>query len=149
MMANVRAVFAEYVRALGGDNSAWTGRMEVMLVIEGRIRMLREIEGTSLTALSKEEVITTLESLLNSLGDRERVEAIYDMLDKWRKVRLFADQVGTESSFADAALEGTLPLHPSPPASPDEGQRTLALGDPSHERTVIMPVDPPEERTPE
>jgi hypothetical protein len=147
VMANVRAVFAEYVKALGGDNSAWTGRMEVMLTIEGRIRMLREIEGTSLTALSKEEVITTLESLLNSLGERERVEAIYDMLDKWRKVRLFAS--GNESSFGDAALEGTLPLRPSLPASPDEDRMTRTLADLSSERTVAMPADPPEERKPE
>lgn len=149
MMANVRRVFAEYVKALGGDNSAWTGRMEVMLVIEGRIRMLRQIEGTSLTALSKEEVLTTLESLLNSFGERERVEAVYEMLDKWRKVRLFADQGGTESSFADAALEGTLPLHPSSPSSPPEDRSSRTLADPSESRTVVMRPNQPEERRPE
>jgi hypothetical protein len=139
-MANVRAVFAEYVKALGGDNSAWTGRMEVMLTIEGRIRMLREVEGTSLTALSKEEVLTTLESLLNSLGDRERVEAVYDMLDKWRKVRLFAAD-GIESSSPVSAREDTLPLDPGPPPSQLEDRMTLPLTSPSPEQSARTLVD--------
>ena len=143
MMANVRAVFAEYVKALGGDNSAWTGRMEVMLTIEGRIRMLREVEGTSLTALSKEEVLTTLESLLNSLGDRERVEAVYDMLDKWRKVRLFAAD-GIESSSPVSAREDTLPLHPTPQPLLPEGRRTPSSTSPSTEQSARTLADPSE-----
>ena len=143
MMANVRAVFAEYVKALGGDNSAWTGRMEVMLAIEGRIRMLREVEGTSLTALSKEEVITTLESLLNSLGDRERVEAVYDMLDKWRKVRLFAAD-GIESSSPVSAREDTLPLGPAHQPSPPGDRKSPSSTSPSTERSARTLADPPE-----
>jgi len=145
MLANPRRVYLEYLRAVRGTENAATGRMEVMIEIEHRIRLLREIEGTSLYALSKIEILSTLETLLNSLGDRERVEQTYDHLDEWRRLRIEASQKVVEPASPSDGLPDIPP--------PLEGSPTLQLWDrssptltyPSESKTEEIVVDPDEE----
>jgi hypothetical protein len=143
VIADVRHVWREFLKAVGGDNEYDAGRMEVMLAIESRIRILREIEGTSLTALGKEETITAMEGLLQAVsGERQYIVEVYDYLDEWRRVRVEGDtprgvkvRPDTGSSLVGAALGDTQPLHPSLVPSPPEDPKSDPSASPRGEQT--------------
>lgn len=135
MIANVRRVYLEYLRAIQGEPSAATGRMEILLEVEQRVRLLREIEGTSLFALSKAEILSALETILNATGEREHVAATYDHLEEWRKLRIEASQSDVVASSQLSDLEGTPVLYPGTMPSPLEDRMTPPLERPSGEQS--------------
>src|SRR5215471_10220509 len=148
MLARPRQVYRDYLRAIGGKPNAATGRMEVELEIEARIRILREICGTSLTSLSKEEILTTLESLLNSLGERELVERTYNHLEAWRQLRM--ERIESSRMAGVNAFQPDDPgdIHPHDLGSPTLqllGQTSPTLVDQSEWQTVELSPDPDEE----
>lgn len=145
MIANIRQIYREYLRAIRGTENAATGRMEVMLEVEQRVRLLREIEGTSLYAMSKIEILSTLETLLNSLGEREQVERTYDHLEEWRRLRIEASQTVVESASPSAEPLDSLLLDQGSPTLQLLGQTSPTLVDHSDERTLEIERGPHEE----
>lgn len=130
MMADVKSVYREYLETLGGrKNTAHEGRTEVCLVIEHLIRLHREVEGTSLTALGKQETITALEAVLRKANGREYIERLYDELDQWRQVRFKSADVPKDdaASSADASPADAPPQGPYTPPQVSVDRRSQSL----------------------
>jgi hypothetical protein len=110
MIARVEEIFRAYCDSCGiAWDSQWAGRHVVLLQIEQRARVLREVEGSSLTMLGKEEIIATLETLMGP--ERDRVAELYEELEEWRTVKFVPDS----GSSSDAEILGA--AHPPDPYS--------------------------------
>lgn len=137
MMANPVDEYRRYLLAMEGSSSTsvvgsgakLAGRNEVLLMVEQRIRLMREVEGTSLTALGKEEIITALQGILAECRAAEYIPLLYNEVDRWRRVKFVEEKTeagpkgggvsSDASSLGGAALQG-----PCTPPRVGGGQQT-------------------------
>lgn len=82
VVPDLRLHMAEWLAATGqleeGANLFQFGILYAGVVIEQQCRILEELSGTSLIALSKEEITTTLRTLQKSLGIADQARSTFD-----------------------------------------------------------------------
>jgi hypothetical protein len=107
LIARPSEVWREYVRSTGRiEGFSWEmGRMAMALEIITQIKILEEIKVMGDTA--RAQAVTALQTLLQDCGMGETAWQIYEDLDKWRRVRFYAEPApeheGTVVSAADVS----------------------------------------------